>query len=53
MLPARIDRTDDRRQLLLAALEEILKTEPNTDLRRYARQRYLDLTDEQSKEQAA
>ena len=46
-------QTDDRRAKLLAALEEILKTEPNTDLRRYARQRYLDLTDSQAKEQAA
>lgn len=34
-----------RRERLLSAIEEILKTEPRTELRRYARTRYLELTD--------
>jgi hypothetical protein len=39
------------RQPLLDALEEILKTEPRTDLRRYARQRYLDLTNDNERQE--
>jgi hypothetical protein len=45
--------THVERERLLSALEEILKTETDPDRRKYARQRYLDLTNPETTEKAA